>query len=428
MSRPDRIHLALTDVLPGETTLRADGTLWSHAATLGEFVQGDVAFSIDADTLERIVANFATGYPQKVPVDYEHETAVKDVNRALVPYTTRAGEIVEVRAVLTAADLLPEMQAQIDAEKARAAKLGSARTVALDPLGLWVRWAPTQRALSMVKAREVTEMSVVIAWDYPNKTTGAGQGPTLLSVALTNTPFLDTMIPVAASRRAGAERSASADQERSTMDNKPSRLMLALSALIGKPVATDEEAEAQIATLTAQVTEGKKATTALAMLTTELGEQDPAKALGVIRTLKAHAKAAEEAAATGQTAAIDAFLTANEARIGSVPAREHFKAALTAEAKAAPTTKVAELPSAKVVLSFPPSPMLGRKAGVDANDANVTDDRDVLLDRQARKLVADDAELKELASKRGFNEAYAVALKRAMKDLPEENGQTVTKS
>jgi hypothetical protein len=412
-------RVALADTLSGgDGNLRSDGTLWSHAATLGSFVYGATEFTIDADTLEQIVANFASGDPAKVPIDYEHETVKKDPATAAIPFTRKAGEIVEVRAVLADEQLLPEMRKQVDAERARRARVGLARDI--DPLGLWVRWEPTTRALSMVKDREVTEMSVVIDFDHPNRKTGEGQGPTLLSVALTNIPFLGDMTPVAASGDGRTHPSASGGNLEESGMSTQNRLLVALAALLGKAPATEDEG---IAELTAKVDsykrdaeEGKTAKSGLAMLTAEIGETDPAKALAKVRELKALSTAAASAAETAAASAIDAFLKEHEGRIGSVPARDHFKATLAAEAKAAPTTKVAELPTAKVILSLKPAAALGQKTVADRG-ANLTDDRDVLLDRRARELVNTDAECKAALTAKGFTEAYRVALRMATKEL-----------
>jgi hypothetical protein len=51
----------------------SDGTLWTHAATLGtRYKQG--FFTIDKATIENFIKVFKTGYPQKVCVDYEHSS------------------------------------------------------------------------------------------------------------------------------------------------------------------------------------------------------------------------------------------------------------------------------------------------------------------------------------------------------------------
>jgi phage I-like protein len=406
------------DVLAGETNVLSNGTLWSHACTLGSFSRdGDGEWSIDAAVLASIEKNFRAGYPQKVPVDYEHETVRKDLDRAAVPFTLRAGQIAEVKAVLSLEDLTAEMKKQLDAERARRQRIGLSRDV--DPLGLWIRWEPTSRALSMVKDREVTEMSVVIAFDYPHKNTGEGQGPTLLSVALTNTPFLDDMVPVAASRRDGGAPAVPAE-ERPIMNTK---LMLAVAAVTGKPAATEDEAAEQVqlrfTALTADAELGRKATSNLALLTAEIGVSDPAGAVLKVREFKATAEKAEAESKKIRLSAIDSavggFLTANEKRLSSVQLKEHFKASITAEMLKDPALKVEETPSAKVVLSMGQATTLGRTAPTDSG-ANVNDDADVLVASRVDELLADDEEIKRIAKKDGPVVARRQAILKAARE------------
>jgi phage I-like protein len=63
-----------------------------------------------------------------------------------------------------------------------------------------MRWKPTARALAAIKAGEYTELSIAFDEDIPNNVDGEGQGFGLWAVALSTRPFLDDMLPVAASR------------------------------------------------------------------------------------------------------------------------------------------------------------------------------------------------------------------------------------
>jgi hypothetical protein len=75
--RPPRGTSARVDELVSSISLTndplvaADGTLWSHAATLGTRYKGE-EFCIDRACVENFVKVFTSGYPQKIPVDYEH--------------------------------------------------------------------------------------------------------------------------------------------------------------------------------------------------------------------------------------------------------------------------------------------------------------------------------------------------------------------
>ncbi|HEX5409193.1 MAG TPA: phage protease [Gemmatimonadaceae bacterium] len=169
--------------------LAADGSIWSHAATFGDYVYGGETMAITPATVRNFLRVFASGYPQKVPVDYEHDTARLTGDAKQPGAIPKAGDILELAAVERPADLNPAMQLQVE-------KAGRAVD---DPrnLGLWVRWRPTPRALQLLHGREYSEMSITWYEDYPHNQTGAAQGPTIVSVALTNTPFLDGMVPIA---------------------------------------------------------------------------------------------------------------------------------------------------------------------------------------------------------------------------------------
>lgn len=418
---PNVYRVALADVLPGEANLRSDGTLWSHAATLGDYVHGGSLFTLDAETVAHLVTNFRSGYPAKVPIDYEHETQTDAIERPNA-FTLKAGQIVEVAAVLTLEQLQPEMKAQLDVERARRQRIGLSREV--DPLGLWVRWEPTQRALKMVKDREVTEMSVVIHFDYPHKNTGEGQGPTLLSVALTNTPFLDDMVPVAASRSGGRPDSPAATPPLETSHMNGTLLMSAVAALTGKPIVDESGAIAALneasVSLRADAETGRKSRETLALLTAEIGVSEPAGAILKVRELRAKVDKAETDAKAARLAQVGsevtAFLTKHEKRLSSVPLKKHFEDAITKELIADPALRLEDAPSAKVVLTMGESRNLDRKAPTDSGQ-NVNDAPDVMLAQRANELMESDAEVKAIFSRSGAKAAHRRAVIKAAREL-----------
>jgi hypothetical protein len=97
--------------VPSDSLVMADGTIWSHAATLGTRFKGD-AFSIDRDVVENFVKVFTSGYPRKVPVDYEHASTTDDPEvrklraKGEVP---KAGDVAELRGVFSAADFTGDL-------------------------------------------------------------------------------------------------------------------------------------------------------------------------------------------------------------------------------------------------------------------------------------------------------------------------------
>jgi hypothetical protein len=413
MTTPTLLHAPLAALTGRDTNIGDDGTLWSHAATLGTFFYGEAEFTLDAEMLQSFVGNFAAGYPKKVPVDYNHETTRKDVNRALVPFTRRAGEVVEVAAVTDPAQLNAAMQKQVADETARRAKLGGPRALeTVDPLGLWVRWQPTPNALAMVRDGEITEMSVTFFHDYPHNETGEGQGPTLVAVALTNTPFLDSMIPVAASRGAGGDP-AVPGEESPTMSTPNNRFATALAVLLGREFDTDDEAvtaaKTKVTELTREVDAAKPKVQFATALSAELEESDPAKAVAAIRTLKASAKKAtelEQKSKTEATAAkVEAVLLKHEKRIPSVKAREMYAANLSRDLEAG--QDLGKTDTEAVLATIPESAQLVRKSASD-NGAEVTFDRQL------------DARIEELMAKEKV--PYDQALIRASDELTPKRG------
>lgn len=303
---------------PASTRL-ADGSRWSHAATMGTFWYRGKQVVLDADYLRALVTTFASGgYPQKPIVDYDHGSVRADGSGN----SPKAGDIQELRVVLSAADLPPTAVEQI----ARAGRTADdARN-----FGLWMRWTPNDVAEQRVQRREYTDLSITFADSCTNPRTGSAQGPTLFSVALTNTPHLDTMVPIAAARGEGAQPAASTspDHERSAMEKNT--LLTRMSVALGRVIGTEEEAasaaESRITSLTREVESLQGVKTFAAAVLAEVGETDTTKALGSIKELKVKVATAESAAREAKklelTAKRDAIIKKFEDRF--VPAEKQY--------------------------------------------------------------------------------------------------------
>jgi hypothetical protein len=320
--------------------LLPNGTLWSHAVVPGTYFRGG-EFTIGEKELTSFVKNFEKGYPSKVPVDYEHTSTN---GATTMGPQAKAGTAVEMHAVLTAADITPEIQAAVDRTEAEWKSLGITRKV--NPLGLWVRWAPTPRAHEMLKAREYTEMSIAFNDVHPNNVTGENQGPTLLAIALTNRPFIDSMASIAASA--------------STTERTPMvKFFSLLSANRGKPVTNEDEAATELNALTDKVktTEAQLATATqfVDVVAAEFGgEKDASKVLAKIRELtstNATLAARAEKADDGRIAAVvEGVMLANEKKL-TKPARAMYATQLTANLKAG--QELGKTDTEKVLSSLP---------------------------------------------------------------------------
>lgn len=400
------------EIPAGSAIALPDGSLWSHAATLGTRIK-NTQFTIDKSTVDNFVKNFTTGYPQKVPVDYEHGT----VNGATdfgqpVP---KAGDVYELKGVYASTDFTGTLA---DAAKKLAEKAG--RELADDRnYGLWIRWRPTARALRMITDREYSELSISFAENLPHNVTGAGQGPTLLSIALTNLPFLDDMLPVAASRSRTTPASPDQPSEESLMN----KFFNALSARFGKPVGTEEEAtsalESTIDAKDTQIRELSAHKSYSDVVAAEIGETDPVKAIAAIRTLKQQATAAttasEEATTRANETAADQILTANEKRIGTVALKAHFRTQLLVELKAG--KKPGETETEKVIATLPEATSLTQKSTTDIGAGDAPTDRDSLIEIRAQALKAERPDLVKLAEK-DERAAYKKALAIASSEIP----------
>lgn len=398
--------------------LLEDGSLWSHAATLGERVKG-TKFTIDRSCVENFCRVFSTGYPQKVPVDYEHGSTTDDpeIRRArAMGKVPKAGDVVEMKGVFGVADFAGSLRTT--AEKLTAAV---ARPLE-DPrnFGLWIRWRPTDKALQSIKAREYTELSIAFDDNWPHNSTGEGQGPAILAVALLNLPFLDDMLPVAASRHGGSP--AAPGQEGDTrMEPRTMTLLAVTAAIVGKAVTDEAQATTELTALHPEIT-GLRSLRA--ELLTATGETDPAKALAKVKELKAANARLEQEAKTATTTKIDGLVDATfkkyEKRI--TPALRNLMAPqLRAELEKG--VEVDKTETVKALESMKELGITEQVAGGDLGGANANDD--VKLDAKARELMTSNPRLKALAEK-DHHEAYKEALIHAERELGLNRPQLVT--
>lgn len=392
--------LASSISLAADTAELKDGTIWSHAATKGTRTKNGYTFTIDDDTLDSFVRNFKHGYPAKVPVDYDHGTT-NGIATGAQP-VIKAGDVLELTAVKSDADITPAIQAQID--KMNAEQLAAGVQDKVDSIGLWMRWRPTSRALSYIKAREYTELSIAFDDDWPDQS-DVGQGPTILAVALCNRPFLDNMVSVAASHgaaRDGGSGAGSPEDEDMTDVKKPSRWALALSALTGKPVETDEEITAE---LTALGIKGKTQDTTIQQLTgfrdviaAELGgETDAAKAAVKIREITKERDDAKTQlttlGATAVKATVDSTIKQYEAKL-TVPLKASLEKQLTEELTAG--KKLEDTNAYGILKSLAPNLRLEQTTPGDNGTVDLTSDNRVQT--RADELLANDPKIKQLAA------------------------------
>jgi phage I-like protein len=389
-----------------DSIVAGDGTLWSHAATLGTRFKGS-EFTIDQPTIENFVRVFTSGYPSKVPVDYEHGTTNGATD--LGSPVPKAGDAVELRGVFKTADFTGDLRAAAEKLSAKAG-----RTLD-DPknLGLWMRWKPTTRALGMIQQGEYSELSIAFGHDVPNNVDGKSQGPALLAVALTNRPFLDDMLSVAASRDLGGSPAAPGKQE-NTMSTKIT-MLAAAAALFGKPMVDEDQVVAEITSLQSELPQLRQLATEVSA---EVGETDRTKVGAKVKELKSKVATFELEARQAKEKAVkttvDATLKEHESKF--IPAmRPMLERELTREIGEGKEPKDTEV--VKALTAAPPTGITKRASGADDGSSSADSGDDVKLDAKARELMNTDATLKELNAKSGFGVAFPRALTMAREAL-----------
>lgn len=416
MTTDSRFFAFSDDGVPSDSIVLPDGTLWSHAATPGSYVYGGSAFALDRDVLEGFIRNFTSGYPKKVPVDYEHSSTTSDPEikklraQGKVPM---AGEAVEFRAVFSAEEFTGELRRSAEALAKKAGrKLDDPRN-----FGLWMRWHPTEDALKTIRARHLSQLSIAFGEVTDNKS-GKSNGLGLVAVGLVARPFIDDMISVAASANAKADDIAPAapatSQQEHTMTAVANvRLLTALAAVLPAAVNDEEQAITQLGQLGPEIKQLRAFRDAV---TPELGEVETPKVVEKIRALKAENtqfKAdALEAKKRAMKITVDDTMKKHEKKFSSVPQRDLMAKMLTAELEAG--TALEETETVKALSSMTESGVTGQISLGDAGE-KATDD--VKIDRKAKELMETDAAVKELRAKEGFAPAFRLALTKAREAL-----------
>lgn len=401
--------------------LASDGTLWSHAATLGTFKYAGVEFTIGADEVTQMVQNFSAARV-KIPVDYDHGTTNGSADGSKpVP---KAGDVVELYAVLSDSDITPAIQAQIDKVKDAQAALGASRDY--DPRGLWARWRPTPKAQQLVSAREYTEMSVAFDVEGVDKY-GADVGTLLKAIALTNLPFLDNMVSIAANDRSSATAGTPANEDNmSDTPNKGTlgfgaRLALAASLLVGKPVETEEAATVELAAFKAQHDKDQKELSDLrdfrSVVGAELGKADitPAEAVTKVRELSATAKAATDKAtselANTRKAVIDGITTVHAKKL-TVPLKAVIEKQLAANLDAG--QKPGETDTEAMLKAMPEVGELAEQHTQADGGASI-DTAELSVVNAKIQAAMNDPQVKALTAKGAHNDALLMATSIAMR-------------
>jgi uncharacterized protein YoaH (UPF0181 family) len=150
-----------------------DGIKRIPIAILGKFQKGSQKFAITRQTLADIVANFRKRKADTV-IDCEHASEFPELAQ---------GQAIPAAGWITALDDQPDANGV-----------------------LWGTAKFTPGAARMIAREEYRYISPAIEYNARDKHTGANQGATLLSAALTNRPFLDQMPAIALSEWAGTSQ------------------------------------------------------------------------------------------------------------------------------------------------------------------------------------------------------------------------------
>jgi hypothetical protein len=138
------------------------------------------------------------GLSAEDPVDYNHAstTTIRRSKLRAQGMVPKAGDVLELRARAQRRRL--HRRSQSRGREAERAKRPHARRRAQSRS---VDAVEADRARARRdQGREYTELSITFDEDLPHNVDERGQGFGLWAVALLNTPFLDDMLPVAASR------------------------------------------------------------------------------------------------------------------------------------------------------------------------------------------------------------------------------------
>lgn len=204
--------LCFTDLVAlGAMQLDADGDSghtfgWINIAKVGDW-QGHPSgpFEFTTELFETLIAN-ADKRSTPINFDYEHQSFNEDV--AGPKPSSGAVQKLELRA-------------------------------SGNELWAFVRWTP--RATQLIKAGEYRSCSPVVTFDRTDRRSGKPIGADLLSVALTNDPFLDGLHPVQLTR-AAAMRTAAMSDGATVSAEQEKAAELAAKALKAKAMADASDA------------------------------------------------------------------------------------------------------------------------------------------------------------------------------------------
>jgi phage I-like protein len=142
----------------------------------GTWVKNSHKFSITAEDLTTMVANFDKRKNSQVVIDYEHASEQPEV--------ARGGPVIAA-GWIHALTLTPGPSP---------GGRGGTQRVGEGTLFASVEWTPEARR--MISTGQYRFFSPAIDWNFPDKETGKTQGATLTSGALTNHPFLEELPPI----------------------------------------------------------------------------------------------------------------------------------------------------------------------------------------------------------------------------------------
>jgi hypothetical protein len=179
-------------------------------ALTGRWVKGGREFSITSADLEAMARNFEKRKNDQVVIDYEHASEAPEV--ALGGPVPAAGWIHEL---------------QVSGVRCQVSGKPKPETWNLKPgtfLTALVEW--TKEALELIKSGAYRFFSPSIDWNYRDKATGAPQGATLTSGALTNHPFLEELPPIMLTDLSLLAGNSKLDNRNSKLENRGSKLAL----------------------------------------------------------------------------------------------------------------------------------------------------------------------------------------------------------
>jgi len=161
----------------------AEGLARIPILVTGSWVKGGREVSFGRGDLDTAIENFQKLANHDLNVDYDH--ACEDLERAGGAPTPSAGRIV---ALDEPEEFRDAGAGAGDSGNPQCPAPGTPRRYIL-----YGRYEPTDKARKLIRNREYRYTSAAFAKDFPDRKTGATQGLTLTSVALTNQPFLDEL-------------------------------------------------------------------------------------------------------------------------------------------------------------------------------------------------------------------------------------------